>query len=164
MAGSATYNGHAAGKFAISDPLGDGDAGHFTAGATLTANFGAVATETANNENGISGTLDNFMANDEEVDWEVTLLRANFNGTGGTDAFNDPDTAGVDESMDMTVWSIDGSPAAADGTWSAQLYDELPGNAPDGDGSNVPTSVTGTFQSHFGSTHTMVGAFGAERE
>ena len=82
LTGSATYNGHAAGKFAISDPLSGGDAGHFTADATLTANFGTAATETANNANGISGTLSNFMANDEAVDWEVTLLRANLNATG----------------------------------------------------------------------------------
>ena len=162
LTGTATYTGHAAGKFAVSDPLHGGDAGHFTADATLTARFGTAATETDNNNNGLSGTLDNFMANDESVPWSVSLLRANFTTAGATVAFDDPDTSGVDESMDQTVWSIDGNSAAADGTWSAQLYDELPGAAPDGDGSNVATSVIGTFQSTFGSTHTMVGGFGAE--
>ena len=45
------------------------------------------------------------------------------------------------------------------------MYDESPGSVADGgDGSDVPTSATGTFQSRFGTTHTMVGAFGAERE
>ena len=161
--GSATYAGHAAGKFAISDPINGGDAGHFTADATLTAKFGAAATADANNSNGLTGTLDNFMANGESVPWSVSLLRANLNGTGGTVAFNDPDTASVDESATQTVWSIDGNSAAASGNWSAQLYDEKPGPAPSGDGSDVATSVTGTFQSHFGSTHTMVGAFGATR-
>ena len=162
LSGSATYNGHAAGKFAIYDPLtATGDAGHFTADATLTARFGTAATAGANNSNGLFGTLDNFMANDQSVPWSVSLLRANLNATGGTVAFDDPDTSGVNEETDMTVWSIDGNSAAADGTWSGQLYDEKPGNAPTGDGSNVATSVTGTFQSHYGSTHTMVGAFGA---
>ena len=160
LTGSATYVGAAAGKFAISDPLTGGDAGHFTADATLTAKFGPA--ETAGN--GITGTLDNFMANEEAAPWSVSLLHADLNAAGGTVPVNDPNTAGVDESMDMTVWSIDGSSAAADGTWNAQLYDEKPGNAPTGDGSNVATSVTGTFQSHFGSTHTMVGAFGATKE
>ena len=162
--GSATYTGVAAGKFASNDPLHGGDAGHFTADATLTAKFGTAATAGDNNSNGLSGMLDNFMANGEAVPWSVSLLRANFGTTiGATEPFDDPDTSSVNEATDMTVWSIDGNSAAADGTWSAQMYDEMPGNQPNGDGSNVPTSVTGTFQSHFGSTHTMVGAFGAER-
>ena len=42
LTGGATYNGHAAGKFAMSNPLdGTGSAGHFTADATLTAKFGS---------------------------------------------------------------------------------------------------------------------------
>ena len=163
LSGTATYTGHAAGKFAISDTLTGGDAGHFTADATLTAKFGTAATETTNNSNGLTGTLDNFMANDKSVPWSVSLLRANLNGTGGTVAFNDPDTASVDESATQTVWSIDGTSAAASGSWTAQMYDEKPGPAPSGDGSNVPTTVTGTFQSHFDGTHSMVGAFGATK-
>ena len=62
-----------------------------------------------------------------------------------------------------TVWSIDGKSAAASGTWSGQMYDEKPGDPPPGDSSNIPTTVTGTFQSQFGSTHSMVGAFGATK-
>ena len=160
LTGSATYNGAAAGKFAINDPLTGGDAGHFTADATLTAKFGVAATA----GNGISGTLDNFMANDQAVPWSVSLLHLDLTATGGTIAVDDTDTADVNESINRTTWSIDGNSAAASGSWSAQLYDEKPGNAPTGDGSNVATSVTGTFQSHFGSTHTMVGAFGATKE
>ena len=160
LAGKATYNGHAAGKFAISDPIDGGDAGHFTADAMLTATFGSGATA------GLTGTLDNFMANEQSVPWSVSLLRAAWDGTtaGATAPVDDPDTSAVNEATDMTVWSIDGNSAAADGTWSAQMYDEKPGAAPSGDGSNVPTSVTGMFQSHFGSSHTMVGAFGATQE
>ena len=157
LAGSATYSGGAAGKFAISDPLSGGNAGHFTADATLSATFGVGATA------GLSGTLDNFMANDEVVPWSVTLFRSAWDGTtaGATTPVDNASTATVDESVTQTVWSIDGNSAAASGTWGAQMYDEKPENPPTGDGSNVPTSVTGTFQSHFGSTHTMVGAFGA---
>ena len=40
---------------------------------------------------------------------------------------------------------------------SDQMYDEKPGNAPTGDGSNVPTSAANTFQS-------MAGAFGANKD
>ena len=117
ITGSATYTGHAAGKFAINDPLNGGDAGHFTADATLTAKFGTAATATDNNANGLTGTIDNFMANGKSVPWSVSLLRANLNATGGTVAFDDPDTTAVDESATSTVWSIDGNAAAADGTW-----------------------------------------------
>ena len=174
IVGSATYTGAAAGKFAINDPINGGDAGHFTADATLTAKF-------SGNGAGLTGTINNFMANDKAVPWSVAL---NNTGTTGTDAANDvapsnnigadgaiaaitdnAGTATVDESL-STVWSIDGNAAAAYGTWRAQMYDEKPGNAdtPPGDGSNVPTSVTGVFQSMFGSTHTMVGGFGAEKQ
>ena len=158
--GTATYSGPAAGKFAMSDPLTGGDAGHFTADATISATFGTGPT------NGLSGTIDNFMANEEAVPWSVTLYRRTWHATnvGQTEAFDNTSTAAVNESVTQTVWSIDGNSAAASGTWDAMAYDELPGETPTGDGSNVPTSVTGTFQSHFGSTHTMVGAFGATKD
>ena len=159
VTGTADYAGHAAGKFAISNPIGDDDAGHFTADAMLSATFGASA---APNFGGVSGTLDNFMANEAEVDWEVTLLRRDWDTMtpfGATQApMDDPTTTGFDESLVGTIWSVDGATADASGSWSAQMYDETPD-----DGSNVPTSVTGTFESHFGAFVTMVGAFGAER-
>ena len=170
--GSATYTGHAAGKFAMRNPLdGTGDGGHFTADATLNAKFSGDGA-------GISGTLDNFMANDESVPWSVSL---NNTSTSGRDADNDVssmtnitdagafatsenrvDTA-VDESK-STVWSINGNAAPASGTWSGQMYDELPGNAPGGDGSNIPTTVTGTFYSEFSTIGRMVGGFGADKQ
>ena len=160
ITGKATYSGHAAGKFAISDPIHGGDAGHFTADATLNATFGAGAT------NGISGTIDNFMANEQAVPWSVSLFRRAWTvGTNGaTSDTDDPNTSSVDESVTQTMWSIDGNSATASGTWNAMAYDEKPGDAPRGDGSNVPTSVTGTFQSLFGSTHNIVGAFGATKQ
>ena len=170
IAGSATYSGKAAGKFAIYNPLGGSEAGHFTANATLSAKFSGTGA-------GISGTIDSFMANDKSVPWSVAL---NNTGTTGTDAAEDvassnnigatgtiaaitdnAGTADVNESL-STVWSIDGNAASASGTWSGQMYDEAVGDADDG--SNVPTSVLGTFQSMFGSTHTMVGAFGATKD
>ena len=170
IVGSATYSGHAAGKFAISDPLGGGDAGHFTADATLNAKFSGGGA-------GITGTIDNFMANDESVPWSVALNNRTFaagataavptpgNNIGADGAITSPDNTTVTPNADdsrTTVWSIDGNAASASGTWSGQMYDEAQGDATDG--SNVPTTVMGTFQSMFGSTHTMVGAFGATME
>ena len=160
VTGSATYAGKAAGKFAMSNPLdGTGSGGHFTADAALTATFG---TNDAPNNGGVSGTIDNFRLNDgsEDPGWSVALNRAQW-GTLG--AFTSTADA-TNTIADGTVWSINDNPAAESGVWSGQMYDELPGTAPDGDGSNIPTSVTGTFYSEFSTIGRMAGAFGASKE
>ena len=146
LTGSATYVGNAAGKFAITNVLeGTGNGGHFTADAMLEAKFNGETNP------GVTGTIDNFMLNDtESVDWSVKLNNGGLAATGITAPTENP-----------TVWSINGNPAMASGTWSGTMYDEMPGNAPDGDGSNIPTTVTGTFYSEFSSIGRMVGAFGA---
>ena len=159
VTGSAEYSGHAAGKFALNHPAdGSGDGGHFTADVTLSAKFSGTGA-------GISGTVDNFMANDQSVPWSVALHRADWNTDLTTGNFATPDTddtaTTADETMG-TTWSIDGNSAARSGTWSGTMYDEMPGNAPTGDGSNIPTTVTGTFYSEFGDQGRMVGAFGAD--
>ena len=151
ITGSASYSGHAAGKFAMSNPLdGTGNGGHFTADANLEATFGTGATA------GVTGTIDNFRLNDGSTDpgWSVSLARG---GLGAAGAISAP-------AADPTVWSINGNKAPASGTWSGTMYDEMPGNAPDGDGSNIPTTVTGTFYSEFSTIGRMVGAFGADKE
>ena len=151
LTGSATYAGHAAGKFAMSNPLdGTGSGGHFTADAELNATFSGT-------DPGVTGTIDNFRLNDGDEDpgWSVSLARGALGSSGGTI------TAPTE---DPTVWSIDGNEAPASGTWSGTMYDEMPGNAPDGDGSNIPTTVTGTFYSEFSTIGRMVGAFGAEKQ
>ena len=163
-AGSATYNGSAAGKYSFNDKAtGTGHGGHFTADAALTAVFDAGGDA----ETGISGTIDNFKLNDGSTNpnWSVSLNRIRW-GTGAGE-FTSPDdddesTADVNESL-TTTWSINDNKADASGTWSGTMYDEKPGNAPDGDGSNIPTTVIGTFYSEFESRGRMVGAFGAER-
>ena len=73
-------------------------------------------------------------------------------------------TATANTVADGTTWSINGHAAAESGSWEGQMYDEALAPATANDGSNVPTSVTGVFQSHFGSDHTMVGGFGAEKQ
>ena len=164
LTGSATYVGHAAGKFALDysrNKVLDGAShgGHFTADAELNATFGPGATA------GVTGTIDNFRLNDgsEDPGWSVKLNRSSAWATDG--GITGP-TAGA-----ATVWSIDEVAAAASGTWSGTMYDEMPGNTddtPPGDGSNIPTTVTGTFYSEYGASTSsvvgrMVGAFGANR-
>ena len=166
LTGSATYAGHAAGKFAINNVLdGTGDGGHFTADAMLTATFGPVD---APNNGGVTGTIDNFRLNDgsEDPGWSVKLNRAQWGATGMfTDAAT---TANADDNVaDGTTWSINGNAAPESGVWSGQVYDELPGDTDDdpaGDGSTIPTTVTGTFYSEFSAIGRMVGAFGADKQ
>ena len=139
VAGSAEYNGKAVGKFAILDnPKGESNAGHFTADAKLTATFATTSS--------LKGELTAFKANEEDVDWKVTLNKAAWNST---DNKFEAATMG-------TVWSIGGLAGTNTGSWEAQAY-ETPQN------SNVPGTVAGTFNTQFGETHKMSGAFGATK-
>ena len=159
LTGSATYAGHAAGKVAMSNALdGTGSGGHFTADAMLTAQFGTTNT-------GVTGTIDKFMVDGAEMPWSVALHKAEFgdNGAITTPATDDTSTQSVDETLG-TTWSINGNAAPRSGTWSGMMYDEKPGNPPSGDGSTIPTTVTGTFYSEASTVGRMVGAFGADKQ
>ena len=157
LTGSATYAGHAAGKVAMSNPLdGTGSGGHFTADAMLEAKFGATDT-------GVTGTIDNFMVDGAAMPWSVALQRAPFGDDGAITApVDDTGTNDVNEAM-STIWSINDNPAPRSGTWSGMMYDEAVHGDAD-DGSNIPTTVTGTFYSEFSTIGRMVGAFGADKE
>ena len=157
LTGSATYVGHAAGKFAMdysqnTAANGASDGGHFTADAELKATFGSGATA------GVTGTIDNFRLNDgsEDPGWSVALMNGGLAAAGAITA------PGATE--DATVWSINGTEADASGTWSGTMYDELPGDPPGGDGNDIPTTVTGTFYSEYSDVGRMVGAFGADKQ
>ena len=158
ITGSATYTGSAVGKYAYKEASeGTAHGGHFTANAKLTAKFGAHGTD---DNNGVTGTIDNFKLNDGTANpgWSVALERSASWGTDGEVSRAADDETG-------TVWSINDNKAPASGTWSATMYDEKPGDTDDtpaGDGSNIPTAVTGTFYSEFTTAQgRMVGAFGA---
>ena len=161
LTGSATYVGHAAGKFALDYSRnkvldGTSDGGHFTADAELKATFNGGTNP------GVTGTIDNFRLNDgtEDPGWSVALARGTFGSTNGS--INAP-------AANPTVWSINDVAAAASGTWSGTMYDETPGDPPNGDGNNIPTTVTGTFYTEYGASTSsvvgrMVGAFGANKQ
>ena len=139
LQGTATYSGGAAGKYALSSSTGGtNDAGHFTASATLEADF---------SDNSITGTVDNFMGADGmSRDWSVELKKAAIATGGGISRTDANDTA----------WTIGGTAAGASGEWSGTLYD----NGDDG----VPKVGTGTFYSTYGQDGKMVGAFGVNKE
>ena len=146
-AGTATYMGGAAGKYALTSATGGtNDAGHFTARATLEAEFDAGDAGT------ISGTVDNFVGADgESRDWSVELKEAILGGTTGAIT-----RAGANQTDNDTVWTIGGTAADASGEWSGTLRER----GTDG----VPQAATGTFYSEFGQDGKMVGAFGANKQ
>ena len=140
--GMATYQGGAAGKYALASSTGGtNDAGHFTARATLEANFTSNTEATA-----ITGTIDNFTGADGRMrDWEVALNGSTIGDTGA-----------IGDTTDGTVWTIGGKKADASGQWSGNLRN----NGTD----LVPQVATGTFYSHYGDDGRMVGAFGANKQ
>ena len=151
VAGTATYSGGAAGKYALSSSTGGtNDAGHFTAKAMLEADF---------EDDMITGTIDRFIGADgESRDWSVELKKTDIADTGVIDGTD------VDGNPVGTVWTIDGTAADAAGQWSGALKDTADTTT---DTSGVPKVATGTFFSEYGTTGNagnMVGAFGATKQ
>ena len=146
LQGTATYMGGAAGKYALSSSTGGtNDAGHFTARATLEADFGD---DTAGGT--ITGTIDNFMGADGMArDWSVELKEATITAATPIATLSRTDA-------DDTVWTIGGVDADASGEWSGSLRNQ-------GD-DGVPQVATGTFYTEYNRTGRMVGAFGANEQ
>ncbi|MYD99796.1 MAG: hypothetical protein F4Y03_00755 [Alphaproteobacteria bacterium] len=148
LGGTATYTGAAAGKYALNPGLSAASGGHWTADATLTADFG---NETAPGT--ISGMINNFMAGGASMDWSVALGSTVLAGGGVFDTATD--TSG-DTADNAVVWTIGGVDGAEAGIWSGGLRAE-------GD-NGVPTLATGMFSATHGTVGHMVGAFGADLE
>ena len=159
VAGSATYSGGAAGKYALSSATGGtNDAGHFTARATLEADF---------EKDEVTGTIDQFMADGESKDWTVELKKSALfdNGT----VIGDPARDGIvrtgeptaEDVAQKTVWTIGDTAAAASGEWSGALKDTVDTKT---DTTGVPKIGTGTFYTEFGTAGRMVGGFGVKKQ
>ena len=147
--GSATYRGGAAGKYALSSSTGgDNDAGHFTARATLEADFDTEM---------ITGTIDNFMGVGGAKNWSVELNKSAIGATGLIRQSDDDNTnLAAGDPGAKTKWTIGDDAAAASGHWK--------GNFRDLGENRVPVVVTGDFYTEFGNSGKMVGAFGAKTE
>ena len=138
--GEATYNGSAAGLFAVPEVKANAEKniehvpaahGQFTATAMLKADFGDATDPVS-----VTGTIGTFKRNDGVANsWELTL------GKG-------------------KVISVD---ADATGTWEYQLYG---GDTTD---NTHPTAIAGRFEAHITglkdkSTPVVAGGFGATRQ
>ena len=153
--GSATYKGAAAGKYAMQSTIdSSASGGHFTANATLTANFDAnTADEGAPaNENGVSigGKIDGFMTGDvSRPNWKVTLTAPEATENIG------PITNAA------TKWATGGAVPGV-GTWNADFYGAVTGTTDTGH----PTAVVGEFNAAIGGGDIarISGAFGATKQ
>ena len=164
LEGTATYMGHAAGKYSLLPGLDNptGDVGHFTANVMLKADWGDESTTALGN---LSGTVDGFMGADGMArDWTVELEKTNLALTTDGDAVTDTDTATDGIQMMKTVWTI-GDAADAAGGWMGQLYEAAPASHAR---AGTPTTVLGEFTAEHGVVGEadsafghMAGAFGA---
>ena len=157
-AGSATYDGRAAGKFVVQeiDNTGvvDGEAGMFTAAASLTASFNGTGAGGS-----LEGTVSGFQSDNAGVDvsgWSVTL-----NSQTLIDTATSLTSMGTNDD-DPTASGFDGSTAmmgdqTAHGTWSSQFFGQQP-NTDDA----YPLGVGGVFQAD-NEAASIAGAFGARK-
>ena len=161
LEGKATYSGSAAGKYATktysAGALTDAQAGHFTANATLTANFDADSTpeaedQTQNNDEigNISGTVTGFEASDgvDASAWKVTL---------GTAALSDANAM----FSGMTDVDFGGGKEEDVGAWQGSFYNDT--NPDDDATDDAPGTVAGTFDVTTPGA-SLLGGFGATKE
>ena len=103
LRGQATFEGHAAGIYAISNPAeGQNDSGEFTADAMLAVDF---------DDGSATGTIDNFLAAGERKGWTVSLLRQGFLRGGFR---SDPDG---DAEVQWTISADQTAPGDSTGNW-----------------------------------------------
>ena len=155
--GETTYTGRAAGKFVVQeiDDTGvtGGEAGQFTAAASLIADFSGTLAGGS-----ISGTISGFQSDNANVDvsgWMVTLesqalVEAPGTGLTSTGTNNDPDDSGFDGATAVM------GDQTAHGTWASQFFGQ-PSKT-----DAYPLGVGGTFQAD-NEAASIAGAFGARR-
>ena len=144
LQGTATFEGHAAGISAVSNPSnGQNDSGEFTADATLTVDFG---------DGSASGTIDNFTVAGERKGWTVELLPQMFDPNRGTFGL------ALGNRIADTRWKISAEQdtpgdSGANWWWATMVEDQ-------GDES---TGAIGGFQARYTNIGRMVGSFGTKK-
>ena len=163
--GKATYKGAAAGKYSMVDTVEDtASAGHWTASATLMADFDVDNDTTAESPDAdddgvsLSGEITNFMSEGESLsNWKVTLKAID----------RSPEMAGIQAPTDFMAqmdavaeWSRGGA-AMGTGTWTYTFQGLAGTTGVEADNTAQPGAVTGDFSASVGQRAHIVGAFGA---
>ena len=151
MVGKATYTGPAIGKYVVKTSTAgvttDAEAGHFTAKATLNADF-LPAADATNEVGTISGKVDGFRTSGDAIGsaWRVNLKSTPLNA--GNDVFT--------QGTSVTFGGLTSDNA---GNWRGRFYDA------DAATTVAPGTVIGTFDAHDpGGTANISGAFGAKKQ
>ena len=148
--GSATYDGPAAGRYAVYEPdTGDSGIGSFTASATLQADFETDM---------VSGKITGFS---NDPSWSLALKQGEITDTG---TVGNAETDQQENPIGVT-WTIDGVPDDS-GSWEAKFYNNL-----ETDGGTItyqPHGIAGTFEATYdpsgvGARAAVIGGFGAHR-
>ena len=148
VVGKAKFDGAAAGKYAIDDPLpgNPSNGGHWTAAVSLTADFDATLTGGTTGAGTIGGEIKNFMVGGASMPWSVELKTSEIGVGSGTD---DHFSGG------NTVWTINGRAATESGAWMGSFY-----NSGKARNDGLPSAAVGTFNADYGTAGRMAGAFG----
>ncbi len=154
LEGTATYEGPAAGRYAVKtfNPNASLDSirqGEFTATAELTANFGGDDIAVSQHDR-ISGTVDGFKGEhgDDLSTWKVMLNTIELTAT----TFEDGEVSGAG--------NVGGSPVTS-GSWNGAFFGNAAADATGDD--QHPGSVAGEFDAHSSHGH-VAGAFGAMKQ
>ena len=150
--GTATYQGAAAGKYAMRSVTEDSaSAGDFTASVVLAADFDyddPATTGTDEDDFMLSGTISGFESGGTSLgNWEVALSRDS--AMQQVESFTTGGTA---------TWSTGGT-LNGTGSWSAQLHGD-----PGDDNDVPPAAIVGEFEASIGEVARIRGAYGAMKE
>ena len=180
--GKATYKGAAAGKYSMVDTVEDtASAGHWTAAATLMADFDVdnnPLTEAVEDDGvSLSGEITNFMSEGESLsNWKVTLKAIDTNVNSAADttpaglvgiqapttfaAQTGDTTATPAQVAAVAEWSRGGA-AMGTGTWTYTFRGLAGTTATETGNTAQPGAVTGDFNASVGQRAYIVGSFGA---
>ena len=152
LSGTATYNGHAAGKVAMYQSSDGNLAGTFTANVALIADFGAADTGSSidDGDASIKGTLNGFMVDGVAMDdWKVEFQdnRTMTNRLGGF-----ADGGGISY-FGNTKWSIGDKEGDGTGRYNGVYIDQAD--------SGLMRATVGRFTAQYGTVGSMTGGFGA---
>ena len=176
LRGTATYKGAAAGKYAIASTTDESyEGGHFTAMATIEADFDVDNTPTVtdnpltegNQRDGIklSGMIDNFMTGDvSRPDWMVKLMA---DGNVPSDGVATDENRGLQPVADLVTDLVDAATVLSTewtvGTAQVGVGAWVPTFSGTETGTSHPKAVTGTFNASLGAASRLEGAFGANK-
>ena len=142
LQGQATFEGHAAGIYAISNPReGQNDSGEFTADAMLAVDFG---------DGSATGTIDNFLAAGERKGWTVSLLGQGFL-RGGFQSERDGDAE-----VQWTISADQTTPGDSTGNWWTGYLVE--------DRTDGSLGAIGGFSAAYTNIGLMTGTYGVKQQ